>query len=113
MAGDQRSAWTLTLAPGSPLQRRIKELESVCVCGGGLVVGGVVHGSVPLWQVLFLIGSEASQWSESSRYCPVWSERPRAERPGPDRVRPSTDRCCLSDATDPQRHTDKIRFVYI
>lgn len=110
MAGDQRSAWTLTLAPGSPLQRPIKELESGGVCWLWVVSG---HGSVPLWQVRFLIGSEASQWSESSRYCPVWSERPRAERPGPDRVRPSTDHRCLSDVTDPQLHTDTIRFVYI
>lgn len=51
MAGDQRSAWTLTLAPGSPLQRPIKELESG---GDVLVVGGVrpwlsssVAGPVP------------------------------------------------------------------
>lgn len=76
-------------------------------------MGGVIHGSVPLWQVQFLIGSEASQWSESSWYCPVWSEKPRAERPEPYRVRLSTDHCCLSDVADPQLHTDKIRFVYI
>lgn len=42
------------------------------------------HGSVPRWQVRFLIGSEASRRPRSSRYCPVWSERPSAEWPGQD-----------------------------
>lgn len=70
----------------------------------------VVSGSVPLWQVRFLIGSEASRRPESSRYCPVASERPGAERPGQDRVRLAAALCCLSNAIDTLLHPAQLRM---
>lgn len=40
------------------------------------------RGSAPLWRVQFLIGSEASQRPDASRYCPVASEKPASEKAG-------------------------------
>lgn len=94
MAGDQRSAWPLTLARSGPFGGPVKEGVGWVVL---LDVGGV-QGSVPPWQVRFLIGSEASWRLDSSRYCPATSERPGAERPGQDRVRLAAVLCCLSNA---------------
>lgn len=86
MAGDQRSPWPLTLAHSSPFGGPVRHLRAGAEGGVGRCWMWVVscHGSVPLWQVHFLIGSEASGRLENSQYCPVWPERPSAERRGQD-----------------------------
>eukprot|EP00064_Thunnus_orientalis_P004615 superscaffoldBa00000423_g4627 len=101
MAGDQRSAWPLTLAPSGPFRGPVRG-----VCCWMWVVSG--YGSVPLWQVRFLIGSQASRRPETSRYCPAASERPGAERPGQDRVRLAAALCCLSNAIDTLLHSGQF-----
>lgn len=78
---DQGSRWPLTLAPSGTPRRPTEGFWGRGSCWTWVVSS---RGSVPLWQVQFLIGSEASRRPESSRHCPVWFERPGTERTGQD-----------------------------
>ncbi|KAM7387932.1 hypothetical protein PAMP_024139 [Pampus punctatissimus] len=98
MAGDQRSAWPLTLAPSGPFRGPVRGVL-LDVGGVGLWLCPSVAGPVP---------NRLKGQLKTSLHYPAAFERPGAERPGQDGVRLAAALCCLSNTVHTLLHSGQL-----